>query len=104
MLGYNISRIFIYQYTRYIEIYWDIIYQGYSYTSILDIFCKTKFRGFSNLIKIKFCWRQVLEILTFHKLPWGHVRSHKKIGPDQFSRLLDTNGQTDKQSMYIDFY
>ena len=38
-------------------------------------------------------------------LPWDHVRSHTKFGPNQFSRpfwrLLDTNGQTDRQANYI---
>ena len=33
-------------------------------------------------------------------LPWGHATSHKQFEPERFSRLLDTNKQTDKQSIY----
>ena len=49
---------------------------------------------------------KILSILSPIKLSWGDVRSHKKFGPDQFSRLLDTNKETnrqkDTQAMYKD--
>ena len=39
-------------------------------------------------------------------LPWDHVSSHNKIGPDRFSRFdvyrIQTNKQTDKPNLYID--
>jgi len=34
--------------------------------------------------------------IIFINFPWKHARSQKKFGPDQFSRLLDTNRQTSK--------
>ena len=39
-------------------------------------------------------------------LPLGHMMSHTKFWPDRFSRFyvywIQTNKQTDKQSIYID--
>ena len=39
------------------------------------------------------------------KLPWGHVISHKKIGPERFSRFevhwIQTDRQTDRQAKFI---
>ena len=47
-----------------------------------------------------------LKIRSFINLPWGHVMSHKKFGPDRFSRFdvywIQTNKQTDKPNLYID--
>ena len=42
-----------------------------------------------------------MKIRSSINLPWGHVMSHKKFGPDRFSRLTfigykQTNRQTDK--------
>ena len=54
----------------------------------------------SNFVRGKFFSNSIII-----NLPWGHMRSHKKIGPDWFSRfrrLLDTNRQTDKQSIYAE--
>ena len=50
---------------------------------------------------------QILKILPSIKLPWSHVWSYKKFGPDRFSRFDDywikqTNTQTEKQSMHIE--
>ena len=46
-----------------------------------------------------------LPILTFHEPFLGLVSSHKKIGPDRFSRYdayrLETNKQADTQAKYI---
>jgi len=51
-------------------------------------------------MKIEFWWRQIL--------PFGHVMSHKIIGPDRFSPFdvywIQTNKQTDKPNLYIDIY
>ena len=45
------------------------------------------------------------ENLIIHKLPWGHARSHKKFGPDRFSRFdvywIQTDKQTDRQTSQI---
>ena len=53
--------------------------------------------------KIKFCKMQIFENQS---IPWGHVRSHKKILPDRFSRFdvywIETNRQTDKPNLYIE--
>ena len=43
-------------------------------------------------------------------LPWAYVMSHKKFGPDRFSRFdvywiqtnKQTNRQTDKPNLYIE--
>ena len=62
---------------------------------IIKIFWKSEFFGG----KFDKFWSSI-------NLSWGHVRSHKKIGPDQFSRFdvywSHTNRQTDKQSINID--
>ena len=74
---------------------------------------KQKNRGFN---KNNCCWffkliknRIYLEvnfwILIIHNLPWGHVRSNTKFGPDRFSCLfvcwIQTNKQTPRQAKYI---
>ena len=51
----------------------------------------------------------IIEILTIHKTFCGHVRSHKKFGPDQFGVLTflgykQTNKQTDRQAKFIYIY
>ena len=55
-----------------------------------------------------------LKIRLSINIPWGHARSHNKLGPDRFSRFdvywIQTDGQTDRQTdkqtskvyMYID--
>ena len=51
-----------------------------------------------------------LKIRSSINLPWGQVMSHKKFGPDRFSRFdvywiqtdRQTNKQTDKPNLYID--
>jgi len=40
--------------------------------------------------------------LSFINLPCGHVLSHKKFGPDRFSRFDVYWIQTDKPNLYID--
>ena len=58
---------------------------------------RKKFRGFLNTIFLKF--------LSFVNLPCGHVMSHKKFGPDRFSRFdvywMQTNRQTNRQTRQI---
>ena len=51
-----------------------------------------------------------MKILSFINLPWDHMMSHKKFGPDRFSRFdvywiqtdRQTDKQTDKPNLYID--
>ena len=50
-----------------------------------------------------------MKILSFINLPWDHMMSHKKFGPDRFSRFdvywiqtdKQTNRQTDRQAKFI---
>ena len=46
--------------------------------------------------------------MSIINLPWGHVRSNTKFGPDRFSRFdvycIQTNGHPDKQSIHRDIY
>ena len=64
-----------------------------------------KIVDFQNLITIKYCWRQNLEILIIYKpSPWGHVKSHKNLYPIGLSVLTfignkQTNTHPDKQSI-----
>ena len=54
---------------------------------------------------IEFCWRQIFEILIIHKPSLGSLDVPQKIwapSVQPFSRLLDTNKQTDKPNLYID--
>ena len=48
-----------------------------------------------------------LKFWSFINLPCSHVRSHKKFGPDWFSRFdvywIQTNRQTDRQAKFIWF-
>ena len=92
-----------YMYTFY------LLFQFWTFSFCLH--CKRKpkkFREFSNLMKIEFCWRQIFEILIIHKPSWGHVRSRTKCGPHRFSRFnvywtqTDSYTLTDKQSIYTD--
>ena len=57
-------------------------------------------------MKIEFWRRQIFEILIIHNSSLGHVRSHTKFGPDRFTLFdvywIQTDRQTDKQSIYID--
>ena len=74
---------------------------------------KQKFRGFSKknrgslkFSKSNFVRSKFLKIRSSINLYWGHARSYKKCMPDRFSwqlfwRFLDTNKQTDKQSINI---
>ena len=56
------------------------------------------FKNFHGGIFFKIC--------SSINLPWGHARSHKKIGPDRFSRFdvywIQTDRQTDKLNLYIE--
>jgi len=76
------------------------------WTCSLCVHCRTitkfsgfykKFRGFS---KLEFWWRQIMVNSIIQNHPWGHTRSHKKFGPDRFSRFevywIQTDRQTDK--------
>jgi len=54
---------------------------------------------------IEFWWRQIFEILIFHKPSLGSLNVPQKIwarSVQPFLRLLDTNRQTDKPNLYID--
>ena len=57
---------------------------------------------FQNFQKSNFDGGKFLKIRSFINLPWDHMMSHKKFGPDRFRVLtLDTNGQTDRQAKFI---
>ena len=57
---------------------------------------------FQNFQKSNFDGGKFLKILSFINLPWDHMMSHKKFGPDRFSRFdvywIQTNKQTNKQT------
>ena len=60
------------------------------------------FKIFKNFTKIKSFKHKFLKILSFINLPWAYVMSHKKFGPDRFSRLTFIGyKQTDRQAKYI---
>ena len=64
---------------------------------------------FQNFQKSNFDGGKFLKIRSSINLPWGHVMSHKKFGPDRFSRFdvywIQTNKhpnkQTDRQAKII---
>ena len=67
---------------------------------------KTKnFANFQNFQKSNFDGGKLLKIWSSINLPWGHARSHKKCGPDRFSRFdvywIQTNKQTPRQAKFI---
>ena len=63
-------------------------------------FSKKNAVDFQNFQKSNFDGGKFLKILSSINLPWGHVRSHKKFGPDRFSRFgvywIQTSKQTSK--------
>ena len=59
-------------------------------------------------MQIEFGWRQIFEIFTIHKpSPGSRNVPISKFGPIRFSRFdvywIQTNKQTDKQSIYEDY-
>ena len=65
---------------------------------------KKKFADFQNYQKSNFDGGKFLKIRSSINFPWGHVMSHKKFGPDRFSRFdvywIQTNIDTDKLNLY----
>ena len=69
-----------------------------------------EFSRFYNFLQKKNFKHNFFKFLSFVNLPCGHVMSHKKFGPDRFSRFdvywIQTNKQTpkqtDKPNLYID--
>ena len=63
------------------------------------------FKIFKNFTKIKTFKHKFLKFWSFIKLPWGHVMSYTKLGPDRFSRYdvywIQANRQTDRQAKFI---
>ena len=64
---------------------------------------------FQNFQKSNFDGGKFLKILSSINLPWDHMMSHKKFGPDRFSRFdvwsykrTDKQLQTDKPNLYIE--
>ena len=59
------------------------------------------FKNLNFLPKLKTFKTHFFKFLSFINLPCGHVMSHKKFGPDRFSRFdvfwIKTNRQTDRQ-------
>ena len=66
---------------------------------------KKNFVDFQNFQKSNFDGGKFLKILSFINLPWDHMMSHKKFGPDRFSRFdvywIQTDKQTDRQAKFI---
>ena len=71
------------------------------------------FKEFKFFFKLKPFKTHFYFILSFINLPCGHVMSHKKFGPDRFSRFdvywIQINRQTDRQAKFYndiiyDFY
>jgi len=60
-----------------------------------------KFHGFSKFNENQILFKKIRSFIT---LPWGHVRSYTKFGPDRFSRFQVYWIQTDRQrpAKYID--
>ena len=60
---------------------------------------------FQNFQISNFDGGKFLKIWSSINLPWDHVMSHKKFGPDRFSRFdvywIQTNRQTDRQAKFI---
>ena len=60
---------------------------------------------FQNCQKSNFVRGKFLKIRAFINFPWGHARSHKKFGPERFSRFdiywIKTNKKADRQANYI---
>ena len=85
---------------------------------ILKIYLKSNFvRGFhkknsqifkilKNFTKIKNFKHKYLKFWSFINLSWGHARSHKKLGPDRFSRFdvywIQINRHTLTDNLNID--
>ena len=72
---------------------------------LLYIHCETKTKTKFAVFKKKswiFTFNEFLKFLLFINLPWVHVRSHPKFGPDWFSRFDVYWTQTGKQSIYLD--
>ena len=71
---------------------------------------KKNFADFQNFQKSNFDRGKFLKILSFINLPLDHMMSHKKFGPDRFSRFdvywiqtdKQTDRQTDKPNLYIE--
>ena len=59
------------------------------------------FKIFKNFTKIKTFKHKFLKFLLFINLPWGYVMSHKKFGPDRFSRFDVYWIQTNRQAKFI---
>ena len=66
---------------------------------------KKNFADFQNFQKSNFDRGKFLKILSFINFPWDHMMSHKKFGPDRFSRFdvywIQTDKQTNKQTSQI---
>ena len=63
------------------------------------------FKNLNLFTKLKTLKTHFLKFLSFINLPCGHVMSHKKFGPDRFSRFdvywVQTDKQTDRQTSQI---
>ena len=93
----------------YIKNRFSVLFEHFLFVCIVKQ-KQTKSLRIYNIISwiFKIWWNLILvetnfEILKFWSsvnLPWGHVRFHKKFGPDRFSRFdvywIQTDKQTDK--------
>ena len=67
-------------------------------------FCGFK-KKIADFQEFKFL-KHIFKCLSIINLPCGHVMSHKKFGPDRYSRVdvywMQTNKQTDNPNLYTD--
>ena len=87
----------------------QLLFQLWTFSFFKDWRTKTKnFAHFQNLLKIKFCWRQIFKILIIQKpsVRSRDIRHTVWAGSVQpFWRLLDTNRQqTPKQTSKVYIY
>ena len=83
-----------------------IVAQSFSISSSINNNKKLRiyklfFVDFQNLLENKIMLIQFFVILSIHKPPLCHVRSHKNFWPDRFSRFDVYRLQTIKQAKYI---
>jgi len=112
-LGLMVLHVLHFIYTRLLGPFAPIFYLNCEHVLFVYIFkqwgknfADLKKKKLANFQEFNFFKLKTLKFLTLINLPCGHVISHKKFGPDRFSRFdvywIQTNKQTDKPNLYID--
>ena len=93
-----IFDLFAFYYTRLLGCIFFFSCKHFLFVYIVKQKTTIKFVDFQNLMQIKFCWRQIFEILIIYKPSLGTW----KVPHDRFSRFyvywIQTNKQTNKQT------